>query len=174
MGLTVNFQRPNVRDITAPKAPISGDQIESLGKGIGSFYRWNERQKAADMMEGKSKAQARIAEIDTEIAELEAQLAKIDQGKASFANALEQRDIDAMNRADAQLGMAGYQPNSVLSNPAQPENITSVPGEQYLATPKFDRSNSQYAKKLVEDQYAYDQLADARSQMARNKYRWRF
>jgi molecular chaperone GrpE (heat shock protein) len=93
MGLTVNFQRPNVRDITAPKAPISGDQIESLGKGIGSFYRWNERQKAAEMMEGKAKAQARIAEIDKEIAELEGQLKSIEDARAK-----EQAERDEANQ----------------------------------------------------------------------------
>lgn len=119
MGLTVNFQRPNVRDITAPKAPISGDQIESLGKGIGSFYRWNERQKAADMMDGKAKAQARIAEIDTEIAELEAQLQKISQGQQAYADAQsQQRQQEAQNMSQAygnayaaQQAQVSQQPN---------------------------------------------------------------
>jgi len=106
MGLTVNFQRPNVRDITAPKAPISGDQIESLGKGIGSFYRWNERQKAAEMMEGKAKAQARIAEIDKEIAELEGQLKSIEDAnqQAMEENLVEENRArqNAMAALDAQ------------------------------------------------------------------------
>lgn len=102
MGLTVNFQRPNVREVTAPKAPISSDQIESLGKGIGSYYRWNERQKAADMMEGKAKAQARIAEIDMEIADLEGQLQKISQGQQAYTDAqAQQRQQEAQNMSQA-------------------------------------------------------------------------
>lgn len=128
MGLTVNFQRPNVRDMVAPQAPITGDQIGSFASGIGAMARWSQKQKAADMMEGKAKAMDRIAEIDKEIAELEGQLKSIEDAKAK-----EQAERDEAS----QKAMEENLWNSYLRKNAKPTEYTQpkagMMGNDYVA-----------------------------------------
>lgn len=128
MGLTVNFQRPNVRDMVAPQAHITGDQIGSFASGIGAMARWSQKQKAAEMMEGKAKAMDRIAEIDKEIAELEGQLKSIEDAKAK-----EQAERDEAN----QKAMEENLWNSYLRENAKPTEYTQpkagMMGADYVA-----------------------------------------
>lgn len=135
MGLTVNFQRPNVRDMVAPQAPITGDQIGSFASGIGAMARWSQKQKAADMMEGKAKAMDRIAEIDKEIAELEGQLKSIEDAKAK-----EQAEHDEV----AQQALEENLWNSYLRENAKPTEYTQpkggMMGNDYVAA--MNKANS--------------------------------
>lgn len=128
MGLTVNFQRPNVREMVAPQAPITGEQIGSFASGIGAMARWSQKQKAAAMMEGKAKAMDRIAEIDKEIAELEGQLKTIEEDQRKF-----QEERDAQNKE----AMEENQWRSYLGQNAKPTEYTQpkagMTGADYIA-----------------------------------------
>lgn len=165
MGLTVNFQRPNVRDMVAPQAPITGDQIGSFASGIGAMARWSQKQKAADMMEGKAKAMDRIAEIDKEIAELEGQLKSIEDAKAK-----EQAEHDEV----AQQALEENLWNSYLRENAKPTEYTQpkagMMGNDYVAA--MNKANSMRERAGMGGYWTTPNALQA-GQAAGRKYRWR-
>ena len=105
MGLTVNWnwQMPAVADPNGPSNAVE-EGFSRLGKGIGAAVKYGRKAKAADMMEGRAGAEARIAEIDKELKELEGQLSELEVKR--------DREQFNDNRSAAQEQMEGYRPNS--------------------------------------------------------------
>lgn len=86
MGLTIsNWGNVHAMPMASQDA-VTPNDWNQLGRGLGGLARHGAMQKAADMMEGRKQAQARIAQIDSEIAGLEQQLAAA-QAKIDEANA---------------------------------------------------------------------------------------
>lgn len=165
MGLTIsNWGNVSTR-LGNPQQGIASDDWAALGKGLGGLQKWSQQQKAADMMEGKANVQDRIKAIDAEIAELEAKL-----------NEFQEQEDAARRGAFAAEGMAGYRPNQALAVGPAPENVTSIYGEQYLATPTQNRSFNMDAVRAMEKEQAdYEkQKAMQGAAYANNmaKYRW--
>lgn len=169
MGLTIsNWGNVHARPMASQDA-VTPNDWNQLGRGLGGLARHGAMQKAADMMEGRKQAQARIAQIDSEIAGLEQQLA------AAQANAQAQEDA-ARRGAFAAEGMAGYRPNEALAVGPAPENVTSIYGEQYLATPTQNRSfNMDAVQAMAKEQADYEQQKAMQGAAYANsmaKYRW--
>lgn len=149
MGLTIsNWGNVHARPMASQDA-VTPNDWNQLGRGLGGLARHGAMQKAADMMEGRKQAQARIAQIDSEIAGLEQQLAtaqaKIDEANAQAmdenlwnsylrenaspteytqpkAGMLGSDYVAAMNKADAmrqRAGMGGYETNPTDPNVLQ-------------------------------------------------------
>lgn len=127
MGLTVSYFRPNVnQNMQAGKGDLNEDNLGALAKGIGAYNKYNYRMKAADLMEGKGKAQDRINEIDAEIAELENKLNEYEQARQQDA-----QRVQASQAASQQ--MEGYRPNVGAQPPTSNEQTNSIYADQYLA-----------------------------------------
>lgn len=167
MGLTISWNSPTLRQGTPGKGIESSDW-RALGEGLGGLQRWSQRQKAADLMEGKANAVDRIRAIDAEIAELEAQLQGVEDKRAADT-------LAAQNRGAAAQAMEGYSPlpQGPQGAPGEPyEQVTTDPyQDQYLATQQAlaGQPNRSYQYRLSEP----EQLSNAfAAQAAQRKYRW--
>ena len=169
MGLTIaNWGNVQAKPMQSQDKVTSSDWNE-LGKGLGGLARHGAMKKAADMMEGRNQAKARIAEIDQEIAQLEQQLAGVQANQQA-------QEAAARRGAFAAEGMAGFRPNQALAVGPAPENVTSIGGEQYLATPQMNRSfNQDFVRAMEQEQADYDRQKAMQNAMYANsmsKYRW--
>lgn len=170
MGLTISWNSPTLRQGTPGKGIESSDW-RALGEGLGGLQRWSQKQKAADLMEGKAKAMDRIKAIDAEIAELEGQLQGFEEKRAADT-------LAARRRAAAEEGMQGYVP-AEAGRPTDvpqvsPQFTTDPYQDQYLATQQAlaaqpPQPNRSYQYRLSEP----EQLSNAfAAQAAQRKYRW--
>lgn len=176
MGLTVSYFRPNVnQNMQAGKGDLNEDNLGSLAQGIGAYNKYKYRMKAADLMEGKGKAQDRINEIDAEIAELENKLNEYEQARQQDA-----QRVQASQAASQQ--MEGYAPTA---EPTTDEILAA----QYAAKRNWENAGNPAALKYgtainphatnstVDAGFAGDLTEMARQNAmraaAQGKYRWR-
>ena len=109
MGLTISNWGNVSTKMDTPRQNITSDDWAALGRGLGDLQKWSQRQKAADLMEGKAAAQDRIKAIDEEIASLEAKLQGYEEQARADAQAAE-------NRAIQQQNMQGYTPENLSTD----------------------------------------------------------
>lgn len=131
MGLTISWNSPTLRQGT-PGQGISSNDWAALGKGLGGMQKWAQKQKAADLMEGKANAVDRIRAIDAEIAELEAKLQEYDAQNRADAQAAE-------NRAIQQQNMQGYTPENLSTD--------DMLAAQYAAQQNWENAGNPVAAK---------------------------
>lgn len=131
MALTISNWGNVSTQMNTPRQNMTSEDWAALGRGLGGLQKWSQRQKAADLMEGKAAAQDRIKAIDEEIASLEAKL----QG---FEEKREADTLAAQRRAEQEQKMQGYAPASA-GRPTDvpqvsPQFTTDQYQDQYLAT----------------------------------------
>ena len=63
MGLTIANWGNVSTNMARPNHGIASEDWAALGRGLGGLQKWSQRQKAADMMEGRATAQYRIKAI---------------------------------------------------------------------------------------------------------------
>ena len=132
MGLTISNWGNVSTKMDTPRQNITSDDWAALGRGLGDLQKWSQRQKAADLMEGKATVQDRIKAIDEEIASLEAKLQGYEEQAMADAQAAE-------NRAIQQQNMEGYSPIDAWTPKGPeaapyPQQTPDVYQDQYLAT----------------------------------------
>lgn len=108
MGLTIANWGNVSTQMNTPRQNMTSDDWAALGRGLGGLQKWSQRQKAAELMEGKATAQDRIKAIDEEIASLEAKLREYEAQANADAQA------DAL-RAEQEQNIQGYTPAENLS-----------------------------------------------------------
>lgn len=109
MGLTIANWGNFSTQMNTPRQNMTSDDWAALGRGLGGLQKWSQKQKAAELMEGKATAQDRIKAIDEEIASLEAKLQEYDAQARADAQAAE-------NRAIQQQNMQGYTPENLSTD----------------------------------------------------------
>lgn len=169
MALTISNWGNFSTNMATPNQGIASEDWAALGRGLGGLQRWSQRQKAAELMEGKATAQDRIKAIDEEIASLEAKLQEYDAQARADAQAAE-------NRAIQQQNMEGYSPLPQGPQGAQdaspyPQVTPDVYQDQYLATQAAlaGQPNRSYQYRLSEPEQLSNSFA---AQQAQRKYRW--
>lgn len=116
MGLTIANWGNFSTKMDTPRQNITSEDWAALGRGLGGLQRWSQRQKAADLMEGKATAQDRIKAIDEEIASLEAKLQEYEAQKQEYEA---QNNADAQAaalRAEQEQNIQGYTPENLSTN----------------------------------------------------------
>ena len=176
MGLTIANWGNVSTNMARPNHGIASEDWAALGRGLGGLQKWSQRQKAADMMEGRATAQYRIKAIDDEIASLEAKLQGYEEQARADAQAAE-------NRAVQQQNMEGYSPLPQGPQGSQdaspyPQVTSDVYQDQYLAAQAAragqpNRSVQTYNPGLRDTrENIYTASQADRALQLQGKYRW--
>jgi Skp family chaperone for outer membrane proteins len=173
MALTISNWGNFSTNMATPNQGIASEDWAALGRGLGGLQRWSQRQKAADLMEGKAAAQDRIKAIDEEIASLEAKLQEYDAQAKADAQA-------AALRAEQEQNMQGYTPENLSTDDRLAAQYAAQQNWENAGNPvaaKYGRPvNPHVTNDQVNSGFANDltelERQNAMRTAALGKYRW--